>query len=181
MVAGGPVRDVQPHRRGGQRLPGGAARIGDRFVGRRRVQVERGPLGLVGHLDQGGRVLRALQGRGDHDRDRLPEEMDPVVLEDAQPPSRRVVGPGVVPVRQPRRVPVADHREHAGLSGGGVDVDAGDPAAADRPVDHDGVHHAFDGVVGGEPRGTGHLEPAIHPRGGRSHGHDGSPLRGDPP
>ena len=113
VVARHPVRQVHPHRRLAQAGLGVTARVLGRLARLGLGQVGRGLLGVIADLHQARAVLRGLQRGGHHDGDRLAVEEDLVVLEDPQPAAGKVVRPGIVAVRQLRRVAVMDHPQHA--------------------------------------------------------------------
>ena len=125
-------------------------------------------------------MLGLVQGLGDHDRDRLAEKPDLVVLQDVQPLAGGWIDEALVlPIRQAGRVLVGDDREHARHVGGRRRVDRAYPAKAHRARDDDGIGLAGLVELGGVARMPGDLGGAVDPRQGLAdrHGaHAGSPV-----
>ena len=134
---------------------------------------------LVIDTNRQRRVLGLVQGFGDHDRDRLAEKPDLVVLQDVQPLAvRRIDEALLLPVRKSRRVLVGDDREHA-RHVGGRRVDPAYPPKAHRARDDDGIGLAGLVELGGVAGKPGDLGGAVDPRQGLAdrHGaHAGSPV-----
>ena len=161
------------HRGRGERLLGRAARLwrGERVLGRLQcdgpvtltIQIGDVRFFIVFHADQRRREARDLRLFGDHQRDRLAAEPDPVVVER---PERRtfrshLVLVGAVGARHARPILMRQHVDHAFNGKRLARVDARDAALGDRGRNDAGMREAGRIELAGIFRRAGDLGAAV--------------------
>ena len=127
------------------------------------LETGQGRLSFILRVEERCSFRRRLQRLADHQRDRLVDVADRVVLQhlDAKAEGRHLL---VRIMRQRRTVRRRDDLDHAGMGLGGRDIQRGDAAPCDTASDRHRVEKAFRIVVGRIGCAAGDLENAIAPR-----------------
>ena len=148
-------------------LLGGGFRGG---YGEARVEAKaRRGIGLIGDAHERCRIKGLRLCRCDHERDGLTAEQDLVILQHFDLLSRYWIDRGSFSgrlIRQPIRVQMREHKQHAGRALGRSGADRDDAPGWYRAVMRCGIHKALGMELGGVPGAARHLGGSVHTRGG---------------